>query len=298
MVGIIGVDKPQAFTSFDVVAKLRGIIGVKRIGHGGTLDPMATGVLPIFVGRATKALDVMPIQDKSYTAGFKLGIATDTQDITGKVLEEIPATFTKEQIETILKTFTGEITQLPPMYSAVSVGGVRLYDLARQGKEVDRPTRQITIHEISLLSFDETEQEGTLHIACSKGTYVRTIIHDMGHQLGSCGTMTTLRRTATLGYTIDQCFTLEELQALKDKGELATVILPVETAFSTYPKINLTSEQGKMFGNGVRLDTNRIDNVVYDSMMTVYQDDIFLGLATATQEDAELKMEKLFYLGK
>ena len=298
MIGIICVDKPQEFTSFDVVAKLRGILGVKRIGHGGTLDPMATGVLPIFIGRATKALDVMPVQDKTYVAGFKLGIATDTQDITGTVIEEKTAHVTAEDIKDILKEFTGEITQLPPMYSAVSVGGVRLYDLARKGKEVERPTRQITVHQITLLEFDPEKQEGVLEISASKGTYVRTIIHDMGHILGACGTMTTLRRTATLGYTIDQCYTLEQLQSLKDTGKLDTILLPVETAFSPYPQIILSDKQAKMFCNGVRLDTNRIDDVVFDILMTVYHQDIFLGLATAKQEEAELTMEKLFYLGE
>lgn len=298
MVGIICVDKPEEFTSFDVVAKMRGILREKRVGHGGTLDPMATGVLPIFVGRATKALDLMPIQDKTYIAGFTFGKATDTQDDTGTVIEEKEANFTKYDVENILVKFVGEVEQLPPMYSAVSVNGVRLYDLARKGVEVKRDTRKITIHTLKLLEFDPVNQSGKIEVYCSKGTYVRTLIHDMGHCLGSCGMMTTLRRTQTLGYDIDQCYTLEQLQKLKDDGEIESVVLPIQSAFATYSKIYLSQKQAKMFCNGVKLDIGKIKNVAGVESFTVWNDDCFLGLARADYETSELIMEKLFYLDK
>ncbi len=296
MIGIICVDKPQEFTSFDVVAKMRGICGIRKVGHGGTLDPMATGVLPIFVGRATKALDLMPIQDKAYTAQFRMGIATDTQDITGTVTQEKPANFTKEQIEQTLQGFQGDIMQLPPMYSAVWVDGVRLYDMARQGKEVERAERPVVVHSISLLSFDESTQEGEISVFCGKGTYMRTIIHDMGQRLGSCAVMTSLRRTETLGYNIDQCYTFEQLQVMRDSGELEKALLPIESAFMSCPQITLSQKQCKMFKNGVKLDTNKVRGVEYDKLMRVVCDDEFIGLATADKEKMELIGKTLFSL--
>ncbi|MEG1943594.1 MAG: tRNA pseudouridine(55) synthase TruB [Angelakisella sp.] len=201
--GIICVDKPKDFTSFDVVAKARGITGCRKMGHGGTLDPMATGVLPLFLGRATKVMDIMPGEDKRYTASFRLGLTTDTQDITGTVLEESSMAITPAALENALLPLRGEISQLPPMYSAVQVGGRRLYDLARAGKEIDRPCRTVSIYTLELVSYDEATRQGVLDIACSKGTYVRTIIHDIGTALGCGGVLTALRRTETLGYKLD-----------------------------------------------------------------------------------------------
>lgn len=297
MTGIICVDKPQGFTSFDVVAKARGITGCRKMGHGGTLDPMATGVLPLFLGRATKALDVMPVQDKRYTAAFRLGLTTDTQDITGTVLTESDLPVTMAALEQALVPLRGAIDQLPPMYSAVWVGGQRLYDLARQGLEVERDTRPVTIYQLELLSYDEKTRSGVLDVACSKGTYIRTIIHDVGASLGCGGVLTDLRRTQTLGYSLDCCCTLDQLQLLAREQRMHEVLLPVETAFAVYPKINLTTEQARMFQNGVRLDTRRIpDCPTVGQRVAVWQDALFLATATIDREENELLSERLFAL--
>ena len=182
--GIICVNKPEGFTSFDVIAKLRGILRMKKIGHSGTLDPMATGVLPVFAGSATRAISILPDTDKSYLAGFRLGLVTDTQDITGKILEEKPFSVSMQEIEAKAPLFRGNIKQIPPMYSAVSVGGKRLYELARKGIDIDRPAREIFIDNFDITEFDEKTGCGKLSVTCSKGTYIRTLIHDLGQELG------------------------------------------------------------------------------------------------------------------
>ena len=212
MNGIICLDKPQGFTSFDAVAKLRGILQTRRLGHGGTLDPMATGVLPIFVGNATKACDIMPDNTKSYRAGFRLGQVSDTQDVTGTILAEYQKEVPQEDILAVIPEFTGKIMQLPPMYSAVQVNGKRLYDLARQGIEVERTPREIEVFSIDLADYDESAREGVLEISCGKGTYIRTIINDIGERLGCGGIMTSLVRTSSGGFTLADCHTFEELQ--------------------------------------------------------------------------------------
>ncbi len=247
MNGILCVNKPQNFTSFDVVAKLRGILQMKRLGHGGTLDPMATGVLPVFVGTATKACDIMPNSTKSYRAGFRLGMTTDTQDITGKLLSSSETEVTRKALEEVLPRFIGDIMQLPPMYSAVQVNGRRLYDLARQGIEVERTARAITVDGLVLESYDETSREGVVSIACSKGTYIRTIINDIGEALGCGGIMTSLVRTSSGGFTLDDCFTLEEIQRARDEGRLEELILPIERVFVTLPKLRLNEVQTRMY---------------------------------------------------
>ena len=188
--GIIIMDKPQGFTSFDMVAKMRGMLGTRKVGHAGTLDPMATGVLPIFVGRATKCCDLLPDQDKNYTATFELGYTTDTLDATGKLLSRQPVTVGEEQVRTVLERFRGPISQLPPMYSAISIGGKRLYDLARQGIEVERERRSVTIHSLELTAAQPQENRYTIEVSCSKGTYIRTLCADIGEALGCGATMT------------------------------------------------------------------------------------------------------------
>ena len=194
MNGIILVDKPKDFTSFDVCAKMRGILKTRSVGHGGTLDPMATGVLPIFVGRATKCCDILPISDKTYIAGLKLGITTDTEDITGAVLAQSDVKITKDQLHKVVGSFVGNISQVPPMYSAVKVNGKKLYDLARQGITVERKARSITIYSINILSEDYEKNEFILEVSCSKGTYIRTLCSDIGRALGCGGTLFSLRR--------------------------------------------------------------------------------------------------------
>ena len=229
MNGILCMNKPQDFTSFDVIGKLRGILHMKRLGHTGTLDPMATGVLPILVGTATKACDILPNQDKTYQATVVFGKATDTLDIWGKPLQDYPEQHvTEAALRAILPEFLGDITQLPPMYSAVSVNGKRLYELARKGETVERPTRTVHIDAITLDAFDETQQTATLTVSCGKGTYIRTLLSDIGQRLGGDAVMTALTRTAACGYPLQDCLTFEQVAAAMADGTLEKHLLPTD----------------------------------------------------------------------
>lgn len=292
------MNKPAGFTSFDVIAKLRGILKIRRLGHAGTLDPMATGVLPVFVGRAAKACDILPDHDKIYEAGFKLGVTTDTQDSTGAVLNQKPADFvTEEMLQKSLCNFRGDIMQVPPMYSAVSVNGKRLYDLARQGIEVERTARPITVYSLELLSYGSSENAGTLRISCSKGTYIRTLINDIGEALACGGIMTSLVRTKACGFTLDECTTFEELQKISDMGGInESLLFPVESLFNGLPAIRLYEEQERMYRNGVKLDINRIEYQDSSERYRVYGSDIFLGTAYIDREKGELRAEKNFFV--
>ena len=294
MNGILCVNKPQDFTSFDVVAKLRGILQMKRLGHGGTLDPMATGVLPVFVGTATKACDIMPDNSKSYIAGFRFGAVSDTQDIWGEVTEKSDNAVSRDDIEDILPCFIGNIMQLPPMYSAVQVNGQRLYDLARKGIEVERTPREVQINKLEKLSYDENTREGTLSIECGKGTYVRTIISDMGDKLGTGGIMTSLVRTSSGGFTLEECYTFEQIQQAKDEGRLEELILPIDRVFTMLPKLRLNEAQTKMYRNGVKLDLSRIHNIREDKdCYSVYgSDGKFIGTAVPDRENGVLRVGK------
>ena len=245
MNGIVIIDKPQDWTSQDVVSKLRGVLHTKRIGHGGTLDPMATGVLPVFVGRATRGVEFFEHAEKTYEAVLRLGITTDTEDITGTVLTEQDAFVTGEQLEQVLQQFRGEIQQIPPMYSALKVGGQKLCDLARKGKEVERKPRTIHIHELTLVSM---EADGIrLRVRCSKGTYVRTLCKDIGAALGCGGCMAALRRVAAGAYTIDEAVPLAQLVESNDPESF---LRPVDTMFVQYPAVTLTEKQTLRCRNG------------------------------------------------
>lgn len=294
--GIICVNKPQGFTSFDVIAKMRGILKMKRLGHAGTLDPMATGVLPVFAGRATKACDILPDHDKTYEAGFRFGVTTDTQDITGTVTKERPAKVTAEQLEKVLESFRGEIMQVPPMYSAVSVGGKRLYELARQGKEIEREPRAVTIYCLELAGFDESAQSGTLKISCSKGTYIRTLINDIGEALGCGGIMTSLVRTAACGFSLADCVTLEQLQEAANSGEGFTkFIKPIESVFADLPSVRLSPAQERMYRNGVKLSLDKINISENGNTVKVYGNDGFIGTALPDPENGILRVHKNFF---
>ena len=245
--GILVIDKPAGWTSHDVVAKLRGILHVKRIGHAGTLDPMATGVLPVFVGRATRAVEFAAEREKEYIAGLRLGMVTDTQDCTGTTLETHPVEVTRDQVEAILDRFRGDLQQIPPMYSAVKKNGRKLYELARRGGEVERQPRPVTIHQLELLD-QVSPTDYTLRILCSKGTYVRTLCHDMGQALGCGGTLFSLRRTRSAGFTLEDAVTLEDVAAAADP---AALLLPVDAYFSGYPILQLqTGAEEKRIRNG------------------------------------------------
>lgn len=294
MNGIICVNKPQDFTSFDVIAKLRGIMKIRRLGHGGTLDPMATGVLPVFVGTATKACDIMPDNTKSYCAGFRLGQTADTQDITGEVLTSSDMAVSREMLENIIPDFVGDILQLPPMYSAVQVNGQRLYDLARQGIEVERTPRQIYVDNLKLVEYDEITREGILEIFCGKGTYIRTIINDIGEKLGCGGIMTSLVRTSSGGFTLKECHTMEAIQQAVDENRLEELILPIERVFESLPKLHLNEVQTRMYKNGVKLDLTRVHHIKSDvELYSVYGSDFgFIGTAFADHENGILRVAK------
>ena len=278
--GILCIDKPQDWTSFDVVAKCRGITKCRKLGHGGTLDPMATGVLPLFFGRAVKAIDLMPTQEKRYVAGVRFGLATDTQDITGRVLRESAAPVTREALEAALETQRGEIQQLPPMYSAVKINGKKLYELARKGKEVERRPRPVTIH--ALEALDGPPPQGAdflLRIHCSKGTYVRTLCHDIGQALGCGGCMSSLRRIKAAGFTLADSVTLQAVQEAAGRGEGESLLLPVDSCFLQFPVLLLkTAGAEKKIRNGAALAARDIPDGEY----RVYgADKTFLALGRA-----------------
>ena len=242
--GIIIMDKPSDWTSMDVCAKLRGIFREKRIGHAGTLDPMATGILPVFVGRATRAVEFTEDYDKEYVAGLKLGVVTNTQDTTGEVLEQRPVTVSREDVERILEQFRGPIQQIPPMYSAIKIGGKKLYELARKGKEVERKARSIVIQELELLE-QVGEDEYLIRVSCSKGTYVRTLCHDIGQALGCGGTMSSLRRTRVGPFR--EGVTMEQVQQAADEGRAAELLAPVDGCFAHFPQTRATEREEKKF---------------------------------------------------
>lgn len=235
--GILIIDKPTDWTSMDVCAKLRGILKEKKIGHGGTLDPMATGVLPVFVGSATRAVEFAEKGDKEYIAGLRLGLVTNTQDTTGEILEERPAAVDRETLEAVLPRFTGPIAQVPPMFSAIKRDGKKLYELARAGREVERAPRPVTIHALEILER-RGPAEYLLRVRCSKGTYVRTLCHDIGQALGCGGCMSSLRRTMAAGFTLDQAVTLEDV---RERG--AALLLPTDRFFADCPAHHLTSQR-------------------------------------------------------
>jgi len=249
--GIIIIDKPAGWTSQDVAAKLRGVFHEKRIGHGGTLDPMATGVLPIFVGRATRGVEFFESAEKEYIAGLKLGTVTNTQDTTGEVLEEKPVAVTREDVQAALKAFVGEIEQLPPMFSAIKVNGQKLYALARRGVEVERTPRRITIFALELL--DGAGRSYTFRVRCSKGTYVRTLCHDIGKMLGCGACMSSLRRTKAGMFTLQQAMTLPQLLAFAKENDPQELLMPVDALFSHYPPLIVELGQAEKLRHGAQV---------------------------------------------
>ena len=299
MNGIIILDKPQGFTSFDGVAVLRGLAHEKKIGHTGTLDPMATGVLPILLGRAAKALNFLPDTDKEYVASFRLGERRDTGDITGQVVEESPALVSQQALEAALPAFQGEILQVPPMYSAVSVNGKRLYELARKGLEVERQARPVTVSRLELLSYDPQSREGRLRVACSKGTYIRVLIEDIAKAAGSCGTMTALRRVRACGFGEGDARSLEELRALAAEGRLEEALRPVESLFAAYPAVWVSPAQATRFQNGGGLDLARLRKRPPEGLCRVRSPQgTFLGLGRADWKTGELRFVKAFWEGE
>lgn len=291
MTGIICVNKDKDITSFGVVAKMRGITREKKAGHTGTLDPMATGVLPIMLGGATRFLNFLPDSDKGYRATFELGKTTDTLDITGQVLTESKVDAAADDVKNILEKFRGVIQQVPPMYSAKSVDGVRLYDLARQGKIIEREPCEVEIKELELVAFDENSNSYTIDVLCSKGTYIRSLIDDIGKALGCGAVMTELIRTKAMGFRLEDCFTLSQLQEKKDSGAgFDDILISVEELFRDYKRVYVSPAQSTRFFNGGALDIQRIKtNIEPEEICAVYSNEKeFLGLGQ--RKEQELKV--------
>ena len=248
MNGILLIDKPVNWTSSDVVAKLRGILHERRIGHSGTLDPMATGLLVVFIGRATRAVEFAESHSKRYVAGLRLGVSTDTQDISGRVLEQREANVSEEALERVLEGFRGEISQIPPMYSAIKVKGQKLYDIARRGGSVEREPRRLTIHELRITGRDGGDY--ILDVSCSKGTYIRTLCHDIGQTLGCGGCMSSLRRVEAGDFSLENAYTLQRVQAAADEGRAEELLLPVDSLFTDCPAVKVSAKKERLIKNG------------------------------------------------
>ena len=290
MTGFIILDKPEGITSFIGGAIVRRVTGEKKTGHTGTLDPMATGVLPVAVGNATRFIELLPSHDKGYRASFRLGMTTDTLDITGAVLstsDDIPG---EEAVKDAIAHFRGEIEQLPPMYSAIKKDGKRLYELARQGIEVKREKRKITIYNCDFISFKDGEY--TIDVKCSKGTYIRSLIADIGDMLGCGAVMTKLRRTLSNGFSIDEAHTEEEL---KGTDNVAQFLIPVDKALEAYPAIKVSEAQAKRFRNGGELDSARLHSKLSPSLYRVYSpENAFLGLGEYRENETNLFVKRVY----
>ena len=285
--GIILVDKPSDWTSHDVVSKLRGILHERRIGHSGTLDPLATGLLVVFVGRATRAVEFAEADSKEYIAELRLGVSTDTQDITGNTLKSSNSLPSRAELEQALGAFKGEISQIPPMYSAIKVGGKKLYELARQGESVERKPRKITIDMLDIIG--ENDGDYILDIVCSKGTYIRTLCNDIGDALGCGGCMSSLRRVKAGVFSIEQAYTIDEIQAAANNGELDASLISVDRLFSEYPALTVSDMAEKKLCNG-----NIIKLVSPNGIYRVYsQTGVFLLLGEVA--DNKLKTIKSFF---
>lgn len=288
--GILCLNKDADMTSFLCCSVMRGLLGIKKIGHGGTLDPMATGVLPILCGSATKAMDILPIHDKRYLASFQLGKTSDTQDVWGTITENTTTFPSKEFVLKTIKQFVGDIQQIPPMMSALKKDGVRLYTLARQGIEIEREPRPVHIYSIDLIEYDQKTGCATIDCLVSKGTYIRSLCHDIGQSLGTGAIMTSLQRTMAAGYSIDQCFTLSQLREM-DMEERYSHILPIDSAFSVYEKVDVSPAQGVRFSNGGSLFLDRLNTPV-TGIVRVYAENEFLGLGSP--QDDQMIPYKLF----
>ncbi len=279
MNGIIIINKPRGFTSHDVVAKLRGILRQKKIGHTGTLDPEAEGVLPVCIGNATKVCDFLMDQPKEYIAGVKLGTITDTQDIFGEVLEERPVHVTAEGLYDAISAHIGLISQLTPMYSARKVNGQKLCDLARQGITVDRKNKEVHIYEIELLTSDLAKGTFSMRVRCEKGTYIRTLCNDIGEMLGCGACMTSLVRIATGGFKLQDAYTLKQVQEAKDTGDVEQLLISVDTLFPNAVKCSVTEEGIKLLQNGNPLRrVHLIPDGEWTEQIRVYHENTFYAL--------------------
>lgn len=306
MDGIINVYKEKGFTSHDVVAKLRGILKQKKIGHTGTLDPEATGVLPVCLGKATKLCDLLTDKDKTYTAVLKLGIRTDTQDMTGQVLSETPVVWEENTILQAINSFVGDYDQIPPMYSALKVNGKKLYELAREGKEVERRPRRVHIHDINICKMEKENEEVTMEVHCSKGTYIRTLCADIGERLGFGGCMKSLERIQVERFLAEDSLTLSQIETLVREGHISEYIIPVEAMFSNYRRLIVGENAERLLynGNAFRAGTKGLLNGMGQEAADGWQDaeivracdskGNFKGLYSYGAEDKIFRPYKMF----
>ncbi len=292
--GIIVIDKPAGWTSHDVVARLRRLLKERRIGHGGTLDPMATGVLPIFVGRATRAVEFVMNGTKEYVAGLRLGICTDTQDCTGTILETRPVESDRASLEQVLCAFRGNLQQIPPMYSAIKQNGKKLYELARRGKEVIREPRAITIHTLELLE-QCNKSDYLLRIVCSKGTYIRTLCHDIGRALGCGGSMYSLQRIRSSCFTIEQAVSLEQVEQKLADNKNFDFLLPVDQCFLEYPSLDVPPSLTKKCRNGASVPIENTTPGIYRAYDGETGEFLLLGTLEQQGSRTLLKSIKSFY---
>lgn len=287
MNGIILIDKPQGWTSHDVVGKLRGILHERRIGHSGTLDPLATGLLVVFIGRATRAVEFAEADRKEYIAGLRLGMSTDTQDITGRIISKETDIPDEPEVRIAIERFRGELEQIPPMYSAVKIGGKKLYELARKGESIERKPRHITIFGLEITG--RSDNDYILDVVCSKGTYIRTLCHDIGTALGCGGCMSSLRRTKSGVFSVDNAYTIAEIQEAADRGEEEKLLLPIDTLFAGYTKLSVDADSEKKLKNGCIINTSSPDG-----RFRVYSEDgEFLLLGDV--KDGVMKTVKNFF---
>ena len=287
MNGIILIDKPQGWTSHDVVGKLRGILHERRIGHSGTLDPLATGLLVVFIGRATRAVEFAEADRKEYIAGLRLGMSTDTQDITGRIISKETDIPDEPEVRIAIERFRGELEQIPPMYSAVKIGGKKLYELARKGESIERKPRHITIFGLEITG--RSDNDYILDVVCSKGTYIRTLCHDIGAALGCGGCMSSLRRTKSGVFSVDNAYTIAEIQEAADRGEEEKLLLPIDTLFAGYTKLSVDADSQKKLKNGCIINTSSPDG-----RFRVYSEDgEFLLLGDV--KDGVMKTVKNFF---
>ena len=297
--GVINVYKEQGFTSHDVVAKLRGIVGQKKIGHTGTLDPDAVGVLPVCLGRATKLCDMLTDKDKVYEAVMLLGVETDTQDTTGQILKSSETDeITEEQVRAAVLDFVGDYNQVPPMYSALKINGKKLYELAREGKTVERAARRVQIFDIEILSI--ALPRVTMKVHCSKGTYIRTLCHDIGQKLGCGACMEKLTRTKVSRFEIKDSLTLAQIEVLKKEDRLSEILIPIDQMFANYPSIIVSGEAARLAynGNGIKdRDVRKDENILDEAYVRVYDDvEDFIGVYQYHEKERENRIRKMFYI--
>ncbi len=302
--GILPVYKPAGYTSFDVIARLRGILHLKKLGHGGTLDPMAEGVLPVFVGSATKLVDFVPEGDKTYRATIRFGAFSDTGDKTGSLEAAALPDFSVEQLQAAAREMEGESLQIPPMYSAVKVNGRKLYDLARAGITVERQARKIFVHRFLILSYEEETKTAVAEIRCSKGSYVRVLAEDLAKKCGTGAYLTGLVRTEAMGFTEADCHTPDEIKSAVEAGRLSDLLLSAERPFSGAYGVCLNSRQEKLFRNGSKLPLSELQDVFgkepkfEDSPLPVFGETGLLGMGERREEEDVMRIRRLFHLQK